>query len=60
MFMNAPPRFGRDTWMALTAKSCRSHLSQNIGQTVTNWVRWYRESDPAIGLDRDEQGVRWG
>jgi hypothetical protein len=59
-FVNAPIRFGRETWLALDEKRCRSHLSANISQTVTNWVYWYRESDPGIALDRDERGVAIG
>jgi hypothetical protein len=59
-FMNAPSRFGRDNWLALDSKRCRSHLSENIVESVSNWVRWYREPDPGIALDRDEHGVATG
>jgi hypothetical protein len=59
-FMNAPVRFGHESWLALDAKRCRSHLSDNISETVTNWVRWYREPDPGIVLDRDEHGAATG
>jgi len=59
-FMNAPVRFGRETWLALDAKRCPSHLSTNITETTTNFVHWYRESEPGISLDRDERGAAIG
>lgn len=59
-FMNAPLRFGRETWFALYAKRCPSHLSANITETTANFVRWYRESEPGISLDVDEHGAAVG
>ena len=59
-FMNAPARFGRDNWLTMDAKRCRSHLSENIAETVTNFVKWYREPDSAVALVLDEKGTATG
>ena len=55
-----PSRFGDEAWSVLAARICRSHLSPNIVESVSNWVRWFRESDPGIVLDRDVHGEATG
>jgi hypothetical protein len=57
MFMNSPVLLGHKAWDALYAKKCRSHLSPNISESVTNWVFWYRERDPEITLVEGDAGV---
>jgi hypothetical protein len=43
--MDMPRRLG-PLWDALYPAVCRSPLSPNFSQTVTNWIFWYDEADP--------------
>ncbi len=39
-----------DAWHYLIKKETPSHLSENISESITNWVFWYHEPDPEIEL----------
>ena len=40
----------------LAEKRCPSHLSPNIRETTTNWVRWYNESYPGVAVEYNDVG----
>ena len=41
-----PERLGK-LWGILLSKSCASPWSPNFSESVTNWIYWYDEADPA-------------
>lgn len=44
--MDMPRRLGL-LWVALYPSVCPSPLSANLSESVTNWVFWYDQTDPA-------------
>lgn len=49
--MNMPRLLGEEAWKWLSKAIVRNHLSKNFSETVTNFVYWFYEEDPAIAFE---------
>jgi hypothetical protein len=52
-FGNSPRLLGDRVWNDLYRRRCSSHLSPNFSETVSNFVYWFRKSDPQLRIEND-------
>lgn len=54
--LGVPNVIGQSAWDRLMRSACASHLSNNISESVSNWVFWFDEENPNVSAVRTESG----
>jgi hypothetical protein len=49
--MNMPVILGNETWCFLLKNITNNHLSDNMSETVTNYVFWFNEKNPNVSFN---------